>query len=139
MVGEEAVEAEGVGKFVDSNISKNEYNIKNKGGNMSAQHFTNDNFSREVIESKKPALVDFYAQWCGPCQMASPIIDKFAEEFKDKVVIGKVDVDEARDLAQKHEVMSIPTIIVFKDGKEIDRKVGFPGEAGLRNLIEKIL
>ena len=106
---------------------------------MSAQHFTNDNFSREVIESKKPALVDFYAQWCGPCQMASPIIDKFAEEFKDKVVIGKVDVDEARDLAQKHEVMSIPTIIVFKDGKEIDRKVGFPGEAGLRNLIEKIL
>lgn len=104
---------------------------------MSAPHFTSDDFEEKVLKSGKPALIDFYAEWCGPCQMAAPIIDKLSEEYKDKVVIGKVDVDANQDLAQKYGVMSIPTMIVFNDGKEVDKKVGFPGEQGVRDLIEK--
>lgn len=106
---------------------------------MAAKHFDDNNFETEVLKSDKLALVDFFAVWCGPCQMAGPIIDKMADEYKDKMVIGKVDVDEARDLAQKYEVMSIPCMIMFKDGKEIDRKIGFPGEAGLKKWVEEKL
>lgn len=103
---------------------------------MSAQHFSTQDFKEKVLKSDKPAIVDFYAEWCGPCQMAAPIIDKLAEEYSDKVIIGKINVDEASEIAQEYGVMSIPTLIVFKDGKEVDRKVGFPGEAGLRSLVE---
>ena len=105
---------------------------------MAAQHFTNADFEEKVIKSDKPAVVDFFATWCGPCMMAAPIIDKLAEEMGDKVLIGKLDVDENPDLAQKYAVMSIPTMIIFKDGKEVERKVGFPGEAGLRNMVEDL-
>lgn len=103
---------------------------------MAAQHFTTSDFEAKVLKSDKPVVVDFFATWCGPCMMASPIIDKLADEMGDKVVIGKLDVDEESDIAQKYGVMSIPTMIVFRDGKEVERKVGFPGEAGLKNLIE---
>ena len=102
---------------------------------MSALHFTTADFEEKVLKSDKPVVVDFFATWCGPCMMASPIIDKLADEMKDTIIIGKVDVDEESDIAQKYGVMSIPTMIVFKEGKEVERKVGFPGEAGLRNMI----
>ncbi|NMC36546.1 thioredoxin [Candidatus Beckwithbacteria bacterium] len=105
---------------------------------MAAPHFTKTDFDEKVLKADKPAVIDFYAQWCGPCQMAAPIIDKLADELGNKVVIGKVDVDEAQELAMQYGVMSIPTMIVFKDGKEVDRKVGFPGEAGLRAMIEDL-
>lgn len=105
---------------------------------MAAPHFTSSDFDEKVLKSDKPAVVDFFAEWCGPCQMAAPIIDKLADEFEGKVVIGKLDVDNVRDVAQKYGVMSIPTMIVFKDGKEVDRKVGFPGEAGLRSMVEDL-
>lgn len=106
---------------------------------MSAPHFSSSDFDEKVLKSDKPVVIDFYAEWCGPCQMAAPIIDKLSEEYSEKVLIGKIDVDEAQDIAQKYGVMSIPTMIVYKNGEEVDRKVGFPGEAGLRGLVESLL
>ena len=83
----------------------------------------NHNFQNEIIENTGLALVDFYADWCGPCKMLSPIIDEIAEERTD-ITVGKVNVDENNSLAAKYNVMSIPTIIIFKNGKEQTRVVG---------------
>jgi len=110
---------------------------------MSAQHLDNSNFQSTLDEAKTPVLVDFFAEWCGPCQMAAPIIDKLAEDFKDKMLIAKVDIDEAREVAMEYNVMSVPTVIIFKkeDGRmmEFDRKIGFPGEATYKKMIEEAL
>ncbi|MCI8637191.1 MAG: thioredoxin [Clostridia bacterium] len=84
---------------------------------MSVLKITNQNFEEEVLKSDKPVLVDFYATWCGPCQMMSPIIDEIAEENADTLKVGKVNIDENQDLAIKYNVMSIPTIIIVKNGK----------------------
>lgn len=105
---------------------------------MSATHFTVADFDEKVLKSELPAVIDFYADWCGPCQMAAPIIDKLADEFEGKVLIGKLNVDENQEIAQRYGVMSIPTMIIFKNGEEVDRRVGFPGEAGLKNMIEEL-
>ncbi|NMB57313.1 thioredoxin [Candidatus Beckwithbacteria bacterium] len=105
---------------------------------MAIQHLTSTNFEDKVLKASKPVLVDFYAQWCGPCQMAAPILDAFSQEFKAKINIYKVDIDEDRNLSEKYSIQSIPTLIVFKNGKEADRKIGFPGEQGLRELVEKL-
>ena len=101
--------------------------------------FTDENFEKEVIEASKtkPVLVDFFAEWCGPCKMAAPVLEELAGEYKDKVVVGKLDVDQNQETASKLGVMSIPTIIMFKDGKEVDRKVGFAGKAGYEEMIKK--
>ncbi len=104
---------------------------------MSAVQLSVSDFDQQVLKADKPVLVDFYAQWCGPCHMAAPIIDKLASEYQDKVIFGKVDVDADSALAQKYGVMSIPTMIMFKGGQEIDRKVGFPGEQGLREFVRQ--
>ena len=106
---------------------------------MPVMQITNDNFKQKVLGSKKPVMVDFGAVWCGPCRMAEPVIEELAEEYKDKAVIGKIDVDGERDLAGKYGVMSIPTVIIFKDGKEVERKVGFPGKEGYKEILEKHL
>lgn len=82
------------------------------------------NFQKEVLENSGVSLVDFYASWCGPCKMLSPVIEEIAEECPD-VVVGKINVDESVDLASQYGVVSIPTLIVFKDGKEYSRQVGF--------------
>lgn len=106
---------------------------------MPAQDVTQDNFDQEVIKAEVPVVVDFYAQWCGPCKMAAPVLDKLADEFMSKVKIVKLDVDQNQGLAQQYQVMSIPTVIVFKSGTEVERKVGFPGEAGYRSLIGTVV
>jgi len=106
---------------------------------MSAIHFKKDDFEEKVIKSKRPVMVDFWAIWCGPCKMAGPVVDELAKEYKGKAVIGKVNIDEEQELAQKYGVMSIPTIIIFKDGKEVERKVGFPGKQGYEEMIKKLL
>ncbi len=105
---------------------------------MPAIHFSDQDFEEKVIQANKPVLVDFYAEWCGPCKMAAPIVDELAEQYEGKVIIGKVDVDQAQQVAAEYGVMSIPTMIVFKDGKEVERKVGFGGRGGVEALIEKI-
>ena len=79
----------------------------------------------EIINENKLVLVDFYAEWCGPCKMLAPIIHEIKEELKDKVYVIKVNVDEEEDLASKFDIYSIPTLVLIKDGAEIDRKVGY--------------
>lgn len=106
---------------------------------MSAVHFSDGDFEEKVIKNKLPVLVDFFAEWCAPCKMAAPIIEELAGEYKGKVVIGKVDVDSNQAVAGKFGVMSIPTVIMFKDGKEVDRKTGFAGKAGYEEMIKKVV
>ena len=90
---------------------------------MALQHFNKESFDKSLNEGKL-MMVDFWANWCGPCRMLGPVIEQLAEQYGDKAVIGKVDVDDQAELAMRYGVMSIPTVIFFKDGKEIDRKVG---------------
>jgi thioredoxin 1 len=104
---------------------------------MAALHIKQDEFKEKVLSSKVPVLVDFYAEWCGPCQMAAPVLDELADAGKDKYQIVKVDVDENRDLAGSYGVMSIPTVVLFKDGKEVTREIGFRGKQGYVDLLSK--
>ena len=97
------------------------------------------NFDDQVLSSNLPVLVDFYADWCGPCQMATPIIEKLAEEYDGQLIIAKINVDNQADLAKRFEVMSIPTMIFFKDGDEVKRKTGFGGKDALKQTIDSIL
>ena len=90
---------------------------------MAALHITEENFETEVLKSDKPVLVDFWAEWCGPCQMLLPIIEELANEVTD-AKICKINVDEQRELAKQFRVMSIPTLMVFKDGKAVKTSVG---------------
>lgn len=84
----------------------------------------NDNFEEVVSNSTKPVLVDFYADWCGPCQMLAPVIDEIAEELKDEAVVCKLNVDEARDIAVEFRVATIPTLMVFKNGENTETVIG---------------
>ena len=85
---------------------------------------TDQNFKEEVVESKQPVLVDFYATWCGPCQMQSPIVDEVAEAVKETAKVCKIDVDQAQETAGKYNVMSIPTILIFSKGQVAEQMVG---------------
>ncbi len=96
---------------------------------MAAIKITVENFETEVINSKEPVLVDFWATWCGPCQMQGPVIEQASEEFAGKVKVGKLNVDEEGELAQKYGVMSIPTLILFKEGEEKGSGLSFYGPA----------
>ncbi len=91
---------------------------------MNVLNITSKNYEEEVLKSDRPILIDFYADWCGPCRMMSPIIDEIAEKISDKVKVGKINVDENQDLAMKYEVMSIPTIVIIEDGKVKNKFVG---------------
>ena len=90
---------------------------------MSVLTVTNQNFEEEILQSEKPVLLDFWASWCGPCRLVSPIVDEIAEERSD-IKVGKVNVDEQQELASAFKVMSIPTLVVIKDGKIINQSVG---------------
>lgn len=96
---------------------------------------TNDNFEQEVLKSDKKVLVDFWASWCGPCRMLSPVIDEIAKET-DKVKVGKVNVDEESELATKFAVMSIPTLILFENGKPVKQIVGLQSKDAILRMIE---
>lgn len=105
-----------------------------------ALEFTDKNFEAEVLKAKEPVLIDFWATWCGPCQMMKPIIEELAEEMKGKKVkIGKLDVDANPESAQKYEVMSIPTLIFFKDGKAVNTLMGVQDKDVLKKELEKLI
>ncbi len=105
---------------------------------MSAINVDESNFQSNVLDvSGKPVLIDFWAPWCGPCQMQGPIVDDVAEEVGDKAVVGKINVDEAQSLAAKYGVMSIPSLKVFKDGVVVEEMVGVHQKTDLLSLIEK--
>ncbi len=91
---------------------------------MGALHLDQKNFKSEVLQSSTPVLVDFWAEWCGPCKMIAPIIDQIAIELTGKIKVAKINVDESPDLAGQYNVMSIPTLLIFKNGEPIDQIVG---------------
>ncbi|MFG6384675.1 MAG: thioredoxin [Lachnospiraceae bacterium] len=102
---------------------------------MAVLKITADNFEEEVRNSKVPVLIDFWAEWCGPCQMQGPVVEEAAEEFSERIKIGKINVDEEGALAQKYGVMSIPTLILFKDGQVDKKAIGFHSIEELRKII----
>ena len=97
-------------------------------------NLNNDNFEAEVIKSEKPVLVDFWATWCGPCKMLAPVLAEFAEEHKDKIKVGKVNVDEQSDLASKYQISSIPTLILFRNGQIVNTTVGYHSKGELKEF-----
>jgi len=102
---------------------------------MAVVHLTKADFGEKTKGGM--AMVDFWAEWCGPCKMAAPVIEELSKEYEGKVMVAKVDVDAEPDLAGKFGVMSIPTVVLLRDGKEIARQVGFAGKPGYVQLLQK--
>lgn len=103
---------------------------------MSVINLTQENFEEQVMEARVPVLIDFWANWCGPCKMMTPVVDRIAEEMGVNAKVCKVNIDEQRELAGKYNVMSIPTFILFKDGKEVNRIIGAMPKEELAKIFE---
>ena len=99
------------------------------------QHFSDSDFAQEVLASDVPVMVDFYADWCGPCRMVAPIVEELAGEYAGKVKIGKINVDENHNTAKQYNVMSIPTILFIKGGKVVDQLIGALPKASLQQKL----
>lgn len=98
--------------------------------------FTAANFEEEVLQSELPVLVDFYADWCGPCKMLAPVVHEIAEENAGTIKVGKINVDEQMELAMRFQVSSIPMLVVFKDGKAVAKSVGYRPKAEIATMVE---
>ena len=98
-----------------------------------------DNFEAEVLQSDTPVLVDFWADWCGPCKMIAPAVEALSEDYAGKVKVGKVNVDDAGDLAMKFNVVSIPTLLLFKDGSVVDQQVGAVPKAKIEGMFKALV
>lgn len=103
---------------------------------MSVINLSEENFEKEVLNSEKIVLIDFWASWCGPCRMMSPVVDEIAEEMQEKVKVCKVNIDEQNKLAVKYNVMSIPTFVVLKNGNEVGRSVGVQDKEELKKMLK---
>lgn len=103
---------------------------------MAVVTITKDNFAQEVAKSEAPVLVDFWAPWCGPCRMVSPIVEEIAEEIGTKAKVGKINVDEQPELAAQFDVMTIPTLAVFKDGEVVNTSVGARAKQDILDMLE---
>lgn len=104
---------------------------------MSVLTFDSNNFEAEVLKSEKPVLVDFWAAWCGPCRMVGPVVEQLAQDYAGRIKVGKLNVDENRELAGRYRVMNIPTLAIFNNGQEVQRSVGFRGKQHLVSFIEE--
>jgi len=100
------------------------------------QHYDDGNFEAEVLGSSQPVLVDFWAEWCGPCQMLGPTIDELAVEYAGRVKVGKVDVDKAVRVASRYDVQSIPTVILFVGGQPVERMLGLKKKSDYKTLLD---
>ncbi len=103
-----------------------------------AIHFTDENFNQEVLSSNIPVLVDFYADWCGPCKMLAPVIETLAEEYEGKIKVGKLNVDNAPDTAQKYGIMSIPTLLYFKNGELVNKSIGVVSKSEIEQVFHSL-
>ena len=103
---------------------------------MAELNITSLNFENEVLNSDKPVLLDFYADWCGPCKMLAPVLHEIAEENAGTLQVGKINVDEQMELAMRFQVSSIPTLVVFKDGKAVAKSVGYRPKAEIAAMVE---
>lgn len=111
---------------------------KQRMGNQTSDFILNSiNFHKEIKESKFPVMVDFYADWCGPCKLIAPAIEELSKEYMEKVKIFKLNVDNARDIAGEFNISSIPTVIIFKEGKPVDQFVGALPKTNIKNFIKK--
>lgn len=106
---------------------------------MGAVHLSNDNFKKEVLDSKIPCLVDFWAEWCGPCRRVAPVVEEIADEFQGRFKVAKLNVDEGSKIASVYGVMSIPTLMFFKDGKVVEQIVGAVVKQELVAKMEELL
>lgn len=102
---------------------------------MSVITVNNENFEKEILQSRMPVLLDFWATWCGPCRMMSPVVDEIAESMNTSIKVGKINIDECPNLAEKYGVMSIPTFVVLKNGIETGRTVGVQSKEEITKLI----
>ncbi len=110
-----------------------------EGSDTMEYKFTTENFEQEVLASDIPVLVDFYADWCGPCKMMGPVIAQIASEYDGKLKVGKVNVDDEPELASKYNVMSIPMMVIIKNGEVVDKTVGAVSKTKLTEMIGKVL
>jgi thioredoxin 1 len=98
-----------------------------------------ENFESEVLNSPIPVLIDFWAEWCGPCRMIGPLVDQLAAEYEGRIKIGKINVDEETALSDRHGIVSIPTLIVYKDGSPVQQKVGASSKQDIEGLFKNLL
>ena len=103
------------------------------------QDVDQDSFEKIVLESQKPILVDFWAPWCAPCRAVAPVVEELAKEYEGKVEFAKVNVDESPFIASKFSIMSIPTLMIFKEGKPVEHAIGFKPKDQLKKLLDKTL
>jgi len=106
---------------------------------MSLFHFTDHNFKKDVLESKLPVLVDFWATWCGPCKIVAPLVEELAKEYSNRIKIGKLNVEESPKTASQFGIMSVPALMFFKDGKVMEQLAGALNKSGLKKKIEEYL
>jgi thioredoxin 1 len=99
--------------------------------------FEESSFEQDVLGSSGPVLVDFYADWCGPCKMMAPVVEQLAVDYDGRVSVGKLDVDDAQEIAIRYGIMGVPTLGFFRDGQLVDRLVGYPGPNGVKAFVEK--
>ena len=103
------------------------------------KNFQTATFQTEVLQSQEPVLIDFWAEWCGPCRAIAPVVEQIAQDLQGKLTVGKLDVDENPEIAMQYGVMGIPTLGLFRGGRMVDRLVGFPGPSGVKSWIAKAL